>query len=285
MQNHTFSDQLNRQVSIQYPPKRIISLVPSQTELLFELGLENEIIGITKFCIHPKEKIKYKTKIGGTKKLNIEKIWQLKPDLIIGNKEENEKGQVECLMKEFPVWMSDIYTFEDALNMIGQLGMITGKEHRAHGIAKRIKGEFDSLSGISGEIISAFDSMCHAPYPLRIAYFIWKDPYMVAGTNTFINTIINIAGWQNVFTVSRYPEISAEELMKADPQVIFLSSEPYPFKEKHVREFQLICPGTPVLVVDGELFSWYGSRLQYAPAYIKRLKKQIYDLRQTVKSS
>jgi ABC-type Fe3+-hydroxamate transport system substrate-binding protein len=266
MGGHIFTDQLHRKILLPYPPQRIISLVPSQTELLFDLGLENEIVGITKFCIHPADKTKLKLKIGGTKKLRIEQIRQLKPDLIIGNKEENEKSQIGCLMEEFPVWMSDICTLGDALDMINQIGIITGREQKAQDISARIKKEFNSLS---------HNSTSQASSVLRIAYFIWKDPYMVAAAGTFINNIIELSGWQNAFSASRYPQISAEQLKEADPDLIFLSSEPYPFKEKHIQEFKLICPDRPVVVVDGELFSWYGSRLQYAPAYIRNLKRQI----------
>jgi len=277
MQSRQFTDQLNRKISIDYPPKRIISLVPSQTELLFDLGLDNELVGITKFCIHPEEKVRSKSKIGGTKKVNIEKIRELKPDLIIGNKEENEKDQIEALMQEFPVWMSDVYTFDDALGMIEEVGKVVGKEHRAKSIAIKIKKAFNAIVTVP----HAPSALLYAPSTLRIAYFIWKDPYIVAGTNTFIDNIIGMAGWENAFELARYPEISADDLKKTAPDVVMLSSEPYPFKEKHIAEFQSICPNIPVVVADGELFSWYGSRLQYTPAYIKMLKKQIYDLQQT----
>ncbi|HCN83551.1 MAG TPA: cobalamin-binding protein [Sphingobacteriaceae bacterium] len=260
------SDQLNRDILIPAKPLRIISLVPSQTELLFDLGLDNEIIGITKFCIHPKDKTKQKAKIGGTKALDIEKIRRLNPDLIIGNKEENEKDQIESLAKEFPVWMSDIYNLKDAIDMISEIGSIVGRRQQAKDLAEKIASLFNLL-----------------PKPLnastRVAYFIWKNPYMVAANNTFIDHIMHLAGWKNAINASRYPEISAEELKKINPDVILLSSEPYPFKEKHIKEFQKICPGKPIIIVDGELFSWYGSRLQYTPSYLQQLQKQIHEFK------
>jgi ABC-type Fe3+-hydroxamate transport system substrate-binding protein len=262
MKDRLVTDQLGRSISIPAKPLRIISIVPSQTELLFDLGLDEEIIGITKFCVHPGDKVKSKPKIGGTKALHIEKIRKLNPDLIIGNKEENEKDQIEILEKEFPVWMSDIYTLEDALQMIIQVGDIVGKTKQAENISEKIR--------------SSFNLIPQSPNPsTRIAYFIWKNPYMVAAKDTFIDQIMHIAGWQNAFAASRYPEISREELKKINPDVIFLSSEPYPFKEKHLEEFQKICPDKPVIIVDGELFSWYGSRLLYTPAYLQQIKNKL----------
>lgn len=256
MQNTTFTDQMDRQVLISFPPKRIISLVPSQTELLFDLGLKDEVVGITKFCIHPADQFKSKTKIGGTKKLDIKLIQSLKPDLIIGNKEENAREQIEELMREFPVWMSDIKDLDDSLEMIAGIGNITGRVEEAQQMVKQIKHEFSNLS--LGDAI-------------RIAYFIWKDPYMVAGKGTFISDLLERAGCINTIQTDRYPQLSAKEIKELAPEWIFLSSEPYPFKEKHIAEFKEICPAAKVKIVDGEMFSWYGSRLLHAPAYLKTL--------------
>ncbi|MGB4773931.1 MAG: helical backbone metal receptor [Daejeonella sp.] len=259
--NRLFTDQLGRNISVSYPPCRIISLVPSQTELLFDLGLDEEIVGITKFCIHPQEMVKNKLKTGGTKKLDLTKIRELKPDLIIGNKEENTKDQIEQLMKEFPVWMSDITNLDSALQMIREVGILVGKDGRAKYIADEIIFNFNSIDAIRGN--------------LRIAYFIWKDPYIVAGKQTFIDDMINRLGCKNAFELERYPQLNVEDIRKVSPDVIFLSSEPYPFKEKHIKEFHSICPNTQVLIVDGELFSWYGSRLKLSPPYFTLLQKEI----------
>lgn len=262
MQKHTFTDQMERVISVSYPPKRIISLVPSQTELLFDLGLDAEIIGITKFCIHPHDKFLRSAKIGGTKKLNLEKIRNLKPDLIIGNKEENERSQIEELTNEFPVWLSDIRVLEDAVEMILNIGTLTNHEKSARLIADEITGGFRELY---------LDNKAE----IRIAYFIWKDPYMLAGRNTFIDDIINRAGFKNVLCLERYPELSLEQIKGLKPDVIFLSSEPYPFKDKHVQEMKAIFPDSKVTIVDGELFSWYGSRLLKTPGYLKFLRHHI----------
>lgn len=257
MQKRTFTDQMGRQISITYPPQRIISLVPSQTELLFDLGLDMEIIGITKFCIHPREKFKKSTKIGGTKMLDLARIRELKPDLIIGNKEENDRTQIEELMKEFPVWMSDINVLPEAIDMIRQIGELTGRLEKATVIADDINEQFLKLKKIHKQV--------------RTAYFIWKDPYMLAGKQTFIDDMLNRAGFENAINGNRYPEISIDQLKKLRPECIFLSSEPYPFKDEHVKEIQRICPDARVSIVDGEMFSWYGSRLLLSPAYLRSL--------------
>jgi ABC-type Fe3+-hydroxamate transport system substrate-binding protein len=253
-----FTDQLQNAIFLAEKPKRIISLVPSQTELLFDLGLENELVGITKFCIHPAEKVKTKTKIGGTKNFNFEVIDALQPDLIIGNKEENYQEGIEKLAEKYPVWMSDIFTLEDAVAMIRKVGELTGKSENAIEIAAIIETSFAAL-----------------PLPKRrisAAYFIWKNPYMAAGSNTFINDMLQHCGFENVISnTERYPEISIEMLQKSQPEVILLSSEPYPFQEKHFREFQEILPEAKIMIVDGEMFSWYGSRLLKAPEYFQKL--------------
>ena len=252
-----YHDQMHRQIEIPAKPQRIISIVPSQTELLFDLGLDAEVIGITKYCVHPKEKVKNVTKVGGTKDLNISLIKSLNPDLIIGNKEENERGQVEELMQLFPVWMSDISDLDSALDMIRKVGEITGRSTFAHGLISRINFQFKKLTQV--------------PSQNRVAYFIWRKPYMVAGKGTFIDDMLQKCGFINVFETGRYPEITPAQLQTADPHLVLLSSEPYPFKEKHICEFQAILPNADIKVVDGEMFSWYGSRLLQAPGYFEQL--------------
>ncbi|MCE9538778.1 MAG: helical backbone metal receptor [Bacteroidetes bacterium] len=261
-----YFDQLNRKIELPFPPKRIISLVPSQTELLYDLGLRDEVVGITKFCIHPDEWFHTKIHIGGTKKIDFDKIKQLNPDLIIGNKEENEKGQIEQLMKDHTVWMSDIYTLKDALNMIVQVGTLVGKPQESIYLKLQIESQFNDLNFK----LSTFNSKLNA------TYFIWRKPFMVAGSNTFIDDMLSRCGLNNVFASSdsiRYPEVSEQQIAEIKPEVILLSSEPYPFKEKHILELQSICPEAKIMIVDGELFSWYGSRLLQAPSYFEKIRE------------
>lgn len=253
-----FTDQTGRVVHAPEHPMRIVSLVPSQTELLFDLGLENEVIGITKFCVHPEQWFRTKTRVGGTKQVNIELIQKLQPDLIIANKEENVRDQVEELSKSFPVWVSDVDNIKEALGMIRDIGRLTGKESRASDLISAIQKNFESSSLYKNR---------H-----RAAYLIWKDPWMAAGGDTFINAMMEAAGLDNVFKeLSRYPEVTIPELRDADCRFLLLSSEPFPFRQKHADELSQLLPGNKVLLVDGEMFSWYGSRMKYAPGYFRNL--------------
>jgi len=271
-QKNSYIDQTNRKIIFDAVPKKIISVVPSQTELLYDLGLDEEVIGITKFCIHPEKWFREKARIGGTKKINIEKIKLLKPDLIIANKEENEKAQIEELAQHFNVWISDIKTFEDALNMIVSVGEIVDRKEKAQLLKQSIEKEFEKIFFLKT-----------APKKTRTAYFIWKNPFMAAGENTFIDDMLHKCGFENVFEKkifsntknARYPVISVEQIKEANPELILLSSEPYPFKELHLEEFKKVCPNAIVKIVDGELFSWYGSRLQKSPNYFLELLKQL----------
>ena len=230
---------------------RIVSLVPSQTELLSYLGLENEVVGITKFCIHPQKWFKEKTKVGGTKKINFEKIEQLSPDLIIANKEENVKGQVEKLSQKYDVWITDVNNLADSIKMINDIGKLTNSSKHASLLSLEIEKGFDKLKAISSQKIQ-----------IPTAYFIWKDPYMVAANHTFINAMMKYCGLQNVFSdQNRYPKILLNELKNNKTELILLSSEPYPFNKKHKEKIQKILPNIKIELADGEMFSWYGNRL------------------------
>jgi ABC-type Fe3+-hydroxamate transport system substrate-binding protein len=252
-----FYDQMNKAVNVQQTPKRIISVVPSQTELLFDLGLDERVVGVTKFCIRPADKVKHIAKIGGTKQLNIEAIHNLEPDLIIANKEENEQSQVEELIKHYPVWISDIHNLPTALDMITKVGEITGAESKAGELVDKIANNFESL--------------LPAQLKPRVMYLIWRKPYMVAGNDTFIDSMLQLCGFKNVIQAGRYPELCADEIIAAKPDVLLLSSEPYPFAQKHIDEFKQMLPGAMIELVDGELFSWYGSRLLHSPGYFNKL--------------
>ena len=252
-----FTDQLNNTIEIKSYPKRIISLVPSQSELLWDLGLREELAGITKFCIHPQEMFVSIDRVGGTKTLNIDKIRALKPDLIIGNKEENEQSQILELQKEFTVWMSDIYTLEDSLSMIEKLGALVNRVEESQTITNSIETSFLNLLKVNKSVL----------------YFIWREPYMAAGNATFIGDILKRIGLVNKISdeQARYPELNLDEIKLLNPELILLSSEPYPFKVNHISELQDILPHSKIILVDGELFSWYGSRLQKSVAYFNEL--------------
>lgn len=261
----SFTDQMGRMLTLNtWPPRRIISLVPSQTELLADLGLEEEVVGITKFCVHPADWFREKKRVGGTKTVNLTKVADLNPDLIIGNKEENDRAQIEALADRYPVWMSDVRQLADACMMIRMIGDLTGKPDLSSDLAQRIEQEF-----------AALHKRDLSPR-LKAVYFIWRKPYLVAAGDTFIDAMLEAAGFDNVFGhLDRYPEISWEALHAGQPDVLFLSSEPFPFAEKHFGPFREACPDARILVVDGEMFSWYGSRLQYAPVYFRQLHETL----------
>lgn len=240
---------------------RIISIVPSITELLYDLGLTNEVIGITRFCVHPEEWFHHKTRIGGTKALHLDKIKSLQPDLIIANKEENLKEEVEELAKHTDLWLTDVHTLGDALQMIEDIGILVGKETAAYQLRVQIDSGFREL-----------DQLVRHRKKLRVAYFIWKSPWMVCGNDTFIHEMLSYCGWENCFTdLSRYPEIALEELEKRGCERILLSSEPFPFGKKHADELKKQIHEMDIQLVDGEMFSWYGSRLLKSVSYFKSL--------------
>ena len=250
--------------SLGYIPKRIVSLVPSQTELLYTLGLETETIGITKFCTHPPHWLKTKQITGGTKNLKANKIRDLLPDLIIANKEENVKGQIELLAADYPVWVSDVNNLEDALKMIDDIGILTGKSSSAKELCSQIKNAFSSLPIINR--------------PLRTAYLIWQNPYMTVGGDTYINDMLRHCGLENVFSNKiRYPEVTVNDIASAGCDLVILSSEPYPFKQKHLTELTRQLPDTKIILANGEFFSWYGSRLLLAPDYFKSLSTSCFS--------
>lgn len=259
-----YVDHIGNTIEIENTPKRIVSLVPSQTELLYDLGLEEEVVGITKFCIHPNHWFRTKKRIGGTKNVHTDWVAELKPDLIIANKEENVQEQVNELRNIAPVWTSEISCLASAVRMIRDIGIITNKSERALQIAN--------------EIESLFNKIQIPEKKLSVLYLIWREPYMVAGEDTFIHQMLGYCGCKNVVEhINRYPTLSANEIQLLNPAVVMLSSEPYPFKEKHILELQDLLPNSKLLLVDGELFSWYGSRLLKSPTYLKELQTTLAD--------
>lgn len=256
-------DQLGRKISLNNPPERIVSLVPSITELLFDLGGSENIVGRTKFCIHPKEKVKHIPKIGGTKNINFDRIVALQPHLIIANKEENQREQIEQLSQHFPVWISDIANFDDAMDMIIRLGIILNKTEGATTIIEKSK---DSLRKL----------------PLKktkkVAYLIWQKPYMTIGKDTYIHDILEKCGFENIFgNQTRYPVFTLTELKERQPDLILLSSEPFPFQQKHIAELQIELPNISIQLVDGEAFSWYGTRFLKTFEYLKEVANLIVE--------
>ncbi|QIY90659.1 ABC transporter substrate-binding protein [Chryseobacterium gallinarum] len=239
---------------------KIVSLVPSITEALFDLGLTgHEVVGRTKFCIHPKDKVKNVTIVGGTKNINVEKIKALQPDIILANKEENVKEQVEALMNDFKVMVTNVETIEDNYYLLKNIGKLIGREERAQLFNLKI---YDVLN------------QAKLDTSIKTAYLIWKSPYMSVGSDTFIHRILSETGFENIFkNKTRYPEITPEDLAEAD--LIMLSSEPFPFKEKHIEELKVFYPDKKIMIVDGEAFSWYGTHIAKCENYFKELLTEV----------
>jgi len=246
-----FIDQMGREVQIPNTPVKIVSLVPSITELLHFLGFDKEVVGITKFCIHPKKWQDTKHRIGGTKNLNIQNIIALEPDIVIGNKEENTREDISALEKKVPIWMSEINSFNDALGFINCMGLVLKKEDNCRDLIQSLKHGYKEL--------------IHLGKGREVLYFIWNDPPYIAGKATFISAMLEQIGFVNACKEERYPSI--DNLSEYSPALVFLSSEPFPFGNKHLSEYQKRFPNADVILVDGEMFSWYGSRMLDAIPY------------------
>jgi len=262
----TYTDQTGHTITLATTPMRIVSLVPSQTELLFDLGLEDRLVGITKFCVHPYHLKSTKKIIGGTKKVHYEKIRLLQPDIIIANKEENTEEMVEALKDIAPVWTSNVITVQDSLDMITEFGKIFAVRTNARQCIDKINNG-----------LSDFSKYMEGKQIQKAAYLIWKEPYMAAGGDTFINEMLKLNKFTNIYeSKGRYPEIIIQKMrIQGDPDVVFLSSEPYPFKEEDAFEVGRFTHHAKTVFVDGEMFSWYGTRMLKAFGYFKQLHERL----------
>jgi ABC-type Fe3+-hydroxamate transport system substrate-binding protein len=259
----TATDARNQEIALDRPPRRVVSLVPSQTELLAHLGLDETVVGITRFCERPAHWRDDKPIVGGTKKVDVGAVRKLDPDLILANHEENTKADVEALQNIAPVFVTEVQTVTEALDMVRTVGHLTASA--------------DQTSTLAGKIIARFSRLADFP-PLRTAYLIWRNPYMTVGGDTFIHDVMSWGGFQNAFgTRSRYPEVTLDTLADADLDVVLCGSEPFPFDQKahFTASLREALPNTPVEVVDGQVFSWYGPRLLDTPAYLKQLRASL----------
>lgn len=253
------TDQCGHELELKTAPGRIVSLVPSQTELLAYLGLDEQVVGITRFCVHPKNWHQTKKRVGGTKDPKLNEILKLAPDLVLANLEENNKEDVEFLRRHCPVYTSDVNDLPSSLAMVRDVGKMCDRG--------------DAAEKLASEIQSTFENLVVPEKRPKVLYLIWYCPWMGAGSSTFIDSMMDCAGLDNVLaSASRYPQLSMEEIAALRPDVIFLSSEPFPFKQKHAEELKTRLPDCKMVFVDGEMFSWYGPRLLMAPAYFTSLR-------------
>jgi len=262
-----FIDSIGTEHTFETTPKRIVSLVPSQTELLYDLGLEEQLVGITKFCVHPVHFKSTKTIVGGTKQVKVEAIAALQPDIIICNKEENTQEMVVQLSAICPVWVTHIQTLEDNMQTLYDLGQLFNKRTEAQKWIDKINFRLDDFRKFI------------ADKPVKkVAYFIWANPYMVAGNSTYINALLQLNQWDNIYSTKegRYPEVELKKIrLEGDPDYVFLSSEPFPFKDEHAFEIGRYTHHAKTVFVDGEYFSWHGTRLFKALEYFKQLQSKI----------
>ncbi|MEM6726833.1 MAG: helical backbone metal receptor, partial [Bacteroidota bacterium] len=206
---------------------RIVSLVPSQTELLAHYGMDEQVVGITKFCVHPEAWFRSKQRVGGTKNFKIDQIRALEPDLVIANKEENTKEGIEALQEFVSVYVSDIPHLAAAKKMIEDLAILSGDPGQGTHLWASIQQDFNIYRNEKNT------------RPLKVAYLIWWNPLITVGGDTFIHSMLNECGFQNVFgSKARYPQIGVAEIQAAQPDLILLSSEPFPFKEKHQNQLK-----------------------------------------------
>ncbi len=248
------TDHLNRTIELKSKPKRVVSLVPSITETLAGLGLEKNLIAVTRFCRYPPDVVEQLPKVGGPKNINLEKISALKPDLVIAVKEENDRSQILELSEQVPVVVFDVNTIEDSFDMLTRLGQIFDVEK----VAKRwVTSITEKTTGFKTSISNH-----------KALYLIWKKPWMAAGTDTFIGSMMQLAGFENIIE-GRYPEINGKEFDKA--HIILLATEPYHFTETHRKQLATEFPDKKVVLVDGEMFTWYGTHMLKALDYFEQV--------------
>ena len=256
-------DALGRQFDFDTAPRRIVSLVPSITETLFAFGLDDAVVGATDYCVHPGDRLAQGPRVGGTKNVRVDEVVALEPELVIANREENRRRNVEALeARGLRVFVTYVRTLTEAVRDLGTLGRIM----RCHAKAAAIARELDAaLAEVGG-----------APAP-RVLALIWKKPWMTFNADTFAHDLSSASGGRNPFAdaAARYPRISEAELAAVDPEVILLPTEPYAFGEEDRRELgSLDCQAARngrVHVVEGELLSWYGPRMPRALRTFSRL--------------
>lgn len=243
---------------------RIVSLVPSWSEFVVDLGLGNQLVGRTKFCTRTPGFEQTSLIVGGTKSFHVERVAQLKPDLIIACKEENTREQVEACAAFSEVYLTDVRSVEQALATMRDLSKALNAGHIGRDWCSRIVEAW----GQRREPIA------------QAAYVIWADPVMVAGADTYIHDVLSWWGIENACAdvdANRYPSLTAEYMKNSPCECALLSSEPFPFQELDKLRFQTWA--SHVELVDGEAFSWYGSRMLHAVPYFKSLHQQLRQLR------
>ena len=252
---------------------RVVSLCPSLTELVFDLGRGADLVGVTKFCVHPAQGVAAIEKVGGTKNPKVDRIVELAPDLVLLNEEENRAEDAESLREAgIRCHVSFPRTAGETAEMVRSIGAALGSADEAETIAAEIEARAERARAAA-----------RGRPPVRFACLIWRRPWMAAAGDTFLDALLGLAGGVNVFAdrADRYPEVTATELASADPDAILLTSEPFPFREEHADELAGATglPRERFVFVDGELLSWHGSRtprgIDYAASVVETLREAV----------
>jgi ABC-type Fe3+-hydroxamate transport system substrate-binding protein len=248
---------------------KIISLVPSVTETLYTLGLEDQILAISRFCVLPADRVQLKPKVGGTKNPKLQKILEMKPDIVILNEEENRKEDADFLREHgIRLYVSFPRTMLQAAQMVEEMGRLFNATEKASELVGEIRNRMVTYQ---------------APYRKRTLILIWRRPYMTVNRETYVDDVCRFFGFDNVFLTApeRYPRLTDQEINAADPEVVLFPDEPYPFRDKHVEEFRNRFPDSRavrrnrLLLFNGTYVAWHGfgtlRALREFPALLQRL--------------
>jgi ABC-type Fe3+-hydroxamate transport system substrate-binding protein len=263
-----YVDALKRRVTIKSPPKRIVSLVPSLTEALFVFGVDKAVVGVTNFCVEPREGVGEKPKVGGTKTLNVDRVLELEPELVVASAEENRKEDIQALIDEgLRVYVTLPSTVEEAIELLEQLADMTGAGRKAARVVKEARAALDDMRARN-------DGMA----PVSTFCPIWRNPWMSIGPGTYMHDFVTVCGGANIFAWrhERYPRIELAEMAERNPEVVLLPDEPYRFSSKHVPEIAAFSDVPAVqngriYLVDGKRLCWYGPRIASSLRYVSEL--------------
>jgi len=253
-------DGRGHEIRLDRRPERIVSLVPSTTETLHHLGCEDRVVGVTRFCVHPQPWVRSLPLVGGTKDVDIQRVRALKPDLVLGNCEENTREIFAALEPEFPVYASFPKTVDQAIDDLGSIGRLLQVEKQAEDWRVKIQEQQRELRSIRQRL-----------EPFSYAYLIWRDPWMSVSNDTFIASMLAEAGGTNALgsRSHRFPTLTNSDLMECGADLFLLSSEPFPFRPRHREEIAALgISESRVRFVNGEFCSWHGVRMRSAMAYL-----------------
>ncbi|HEY8491449.1 MAG TPA: cobalamin-binding protein [Dehalococcoidia bacterium] len=261
-------DAVGREVLIPYPPRRIVSLVPSLTEALFAFGAGEQVVGVTRFCTEPPEGVAAKAKVGGTKKVQYQAVRDLEPDLVIASAEENRKEDVAPLIIDrIPIFVTLPTTVEEAVQQLRVLARIVGREEEARPVLEDAEAAVAELRAART-----------ARPPVSVFCPVWRRPYVHAGPGTYLHDVLELCGGTNLFAdrPGRYFNVTLEEMADRNPDVILLPDEPFPYGEQHLPEFQAFTQVTAVRegrvhLIDGKLVTWYGPRMAASLRTVHRI--------------